>query len=600
MSPGKHPRSNRAHPGANRYPVPGAPDPSGPPDVETAYLSHERATQNPHLPPLGATPQPAPTASAPDPAPTAKTNLARRAARRGKHLTNRGIDTIARAATADGADRSGLTALTIPVVANAAVDAAMAIALANTLFFAAASGEDKAGVGLYLLLTIAPFAVIAPLIGPLLDRLQHGRRMAMAATFIARAVLAILIVTNYEWDAAAQQLKYDPWILYPSALGMLVMGKSFGVLKSAVTPRVVPPSIDLVRVNSRLTTFALLGGTIVGGAVAAALEMLLGKFLPLHLPGAMLWLVLVAAYGAFTCMKIPSWVEVTAGEIPTTLTYRDQPKPDITARERARRAGRVISETIRQPLGRKVVTGLWGNGTIRILTGFLTLFTAFYAREHYQGDAFMQMAMLGVVGGAAGVGNVLGNAVGTRLRLSNPPAIIAWVLAVCAAATVVTAVLPSLPTVAVTAFLASAGSAIGKVCLDSVIQSDLPEPSRASAFGRSETVLQLGWVFGASIGVLIAATSMRIAFGVIAGLLAFGLVQTFLTSRGRTVIPGMGGGHRPDVAPPTLPTEVIVAPPRAPEQPTAPIPRTRQPRRPQPPGPTSAPTRAFPTRPGDQ
>ena len=62
------------------------------------------------------------------------------------------------------------------MVANFAVDAAMAVALANTLFFAAASGESKGKVALYLLITIAPFAVIAPLIGPALDRLQHGRR----------------------------------------------------------------------------------------------------------------------------------------------------------------------------------------------------------------------------------------------------------------------------------------------------------------------------------------------------------------------------------------------------------------------------------------
>ncbi|MFT3899163.1 MAG: MFS transporter [Gordonia sp. (in: high G+C Gram-positive bacteria)] len=638
MRRGKNPRPGRSHPGAGRYPARGP----QPPDVETAYLSDD-ATQNPHLTPLGPTPSPADqNDTGPIETPgKRRTGITRRAARRGKDLTNKGIDTIARAATADGADRSGLTALTIPVVANAAVDAAMAVALANTLFFAAASGEDKAGVGLYLLLTIAPFAIIAPLIGPALDRLQHGRRMAMATTFIVRAVLAILIVTNYEWDGS--QLKYDPWILYPCALGMLVMGKSFGVLKSAVTPRVLPPSIDLVRVNSRLTTFGLIGGTMVGGAIAAGLEMFLGKLLPFHLPGAMLWLVIVAGYGAYKCMQIPSWVEVTAGEIPTTLTYRDRPKAEITTRERARRAGRVISETIRQPLGRRVVTGLWGNGTIRILTGFLTLFTAFFAREHYQGDAFMQMAMLGSVGAAAGIGNVLGNAVGTRLKLANPSAIIAWVVVTVTVAATVTAILPSLPTAAITAFLASAGSAVGKVCLDSAIQSDLPEPSRASAFGRSETVLQLGWVFGASIGVLIASTSMRIAFGTIAGLLLIGLIQTFLTSRGSTLVPGFGGGgHRPDVAPPTVATEVIPRPasateviprpasateviprPGDPDADTRVIPRvddttvlrrpgtdaatesiprqgarpqSRRPRTPQPPGPTDAPTRAHPTR----
>ena len=46
----------------------------------------------------------------------------------------------------------------------------VAVALANTLFFAAASAESKSKVALYLLITIAPFAVIAPLIGPALDR----------------------------------------------------------------------------------------------------------------------------------------------------------------------------------------------------------------------------------------------------------------------------------------------------------------------------------------------------------------------------------------------------------------------------------------------
>lgn len=137
-----------------------------------------------------------------------------------------------------------MTALTIPVITNFAVDAAMAVALANTLFFAAATGESKVSVALYLALTIAPFAVIAPLIGPVLDRLQRGRRIAMATTFGLRALLAVLIIANSDWNSQAGQLHYDPWVLYPCALGMMVLSKSFGVLKSAVTPRVVPPAID--------------------------------------------------------------------------------------------------------------------------------------------------------------------------------------------------------------------------------------------------------------------------------------------------------------------------------------------------------------------
>ena len=115
---------------------------------------------------------------------------------------------LPRAAAADGADRPGLTRLTYAVMGNYAVDAALAVALANTLFFAAATAESTSKVLLYLLITVAPFAVIAPLIGPALDKLQHGRRIALGASSFARAVLAIVMALNF-----------DSWVLYPCALG---------------------------------------------------------------------------------------------------------------------------------------------------------------------------------------------------------------------------------------------------------------------------------------------------------------------------------------------------------------------------------------------
>ena len=106
-----------------------------------------------------------------------------------------------------------------------AVDAAVAVALANTLFFAAATAESKTNVALYLAITVAPFAVVAPVIGPLLDRLQRGRRTALAVSFGGRAVLAVVMAFGY-----------DSWVLYPAALGAMVLSKSFVVLKAAVTP----------------------------------------------------------------------------------------------------------------------------------------------------------------------------------------------------------------------------------------------------------------------------------------------------------------------------------------------------------------------------
>ena len=155
--------------------------------------------------------------------PASKVTVTRAAAQRSREMGSKMYGLVHRAATADGADKSGLTALTWPVVANFAVDSAMAVALANTLFFAAASGESKSKVALYLLITIAPFAVIAPLIGPALDRLQHGRRVALAMSFVLRTVLAVVLIANYDGATGS----FPSWVLYPCALGMMVLSKSF-------------------------------------------------------------------------------------------------------------------------------------------------------------------------------------------------------------------------------------------------------------------------------------------------------------------------------------------------------------------------------------
>ena len=48
-------------------------------------------------------------------------------------------------------------------------------------------------MALYLLVTMVPFALLAPVVGPLLDRFRHGRRYALAATMLGRAFLAWLI-----------------------------------------------------------------------------------------------------------------------------------------------------------------------------------------------------------------------------------------------------------------------------------------------------------------------------------------------------------------------------------------------------------------------
>jgi MFS family permease len=387
---------------------------------------------------------------------------------------------------------------------NYASDAAMAVALANTLFFSAASTDSSKGkVALYLLITVAPFALLAPVIGPALDRIQRGRRLAMCAASAGQALMCVVMAANF-----------DTWLLYPAALGKMVLSKSFTVLKAAVTPRVVPPDITLAKTNARLTVFGLMAGAAFGAVAALFLQIF-------DSPGALWFTAVICGVGAVQAMRIPAWVEVTEGEVPASLSADPE-------------------KTRRQPMGRHVVVALSGNATVRLLTGFLMMFAAFAVREQTEGDAFKQLLLLGVIAGAAGAGSFLGNALGARMTLGHPEQVVLGCVIGCLGTTVLATLMPGIGTAAVVGLVGATASAIAKNSLDAVIQDDLPEESRASAFGRSETVLQLGWVFGGAIGVLLPAT-FWVGFLVISVLLAVGLVQTMLTRRGQSLLPWFGG-----------------------------------------------------------
>jgi hypothetical protein len=505
--------------------------PADDPDYRRPRRPPPMPSANRYLPPLDREPHPQPRREAPRGGPDGeRVTVTRAAAQRSREMGSRMYWLVQRAATADGADKSGLTALTWPVVANFATDAAMAVALANTLFFAAATGESKDKVALYLLITIAPFAVIAPLIGPALDRLQHGRRVALAASFALRTALAVVLIVNYDGATGG----FPSWVLYPCALAMMVLSKSFSVLRSAVTPRVMPPTIDLVRVNSRLTMFGLLGGTIVGGGIAGGIEYACDHLL--QLPGALFVVIAVTVAGAWLSMRIPRWVEVTAGEVPTTLSYR-QGRRRRSWPEVVRRA----SGALRQPLGRNIITALWGNCTIKVMVGFLFLYPAFVAKAH-QASGWVQLGMLGMIGAAAAIGNFAGNFASARLRLGRPAVLVVRCTVAVTGIALAAAVAGNLVMAAVATLITSGSSAIAKASLDASLQDDLPEESRASAFGRSESTLQLAWVLGGALGVLLY-TDLWVGFSVVGCVLIPFLAQTIVSFRGDSLIPGLGGNR---------------------------------------------------------
>ncbi|WP_445394940.1 MFS transporter [Streptomyces sp. LE64] len=389
---------------------------------------------------------------------------------------------IRRATHAHGAGESGLGKLIELHAVNGAGDVMVTVALASTVFFAVPTDEARGRVALYLAVTMVPFTLLAPVIGPLLDRLPHGRRAAMAAAMLARAALALLLSSAVVTGSLE---------LYPAALGVLVASKAYGVVRSAVVPRLLPAGFSLVRANSRVT----LGGLLATGAAApigAGLQ-LIGPRWPLY--GAF---VLFVA-GTFLSFRMPPKVDSAKGEARALLAAgpdpADRPARAPRPRNGARRPGL-------RTVGPAVTHGLAANAALRCLSGFLIFFLAFLLREHPMTGQSAAVS-LGVVGVAAGAGNALGTAVGAWLRTRAPELIIVTVVGGVLLMALVAAVFFGAVLVACLAACAGFAQALAKLSLDALIQRDVPESVRTSAFARSETLLQMAWVLGGAVGIVL-------------------------------------------------------------------------------------------------
>lgn len=426
---------------------------------------------------------------------------------------------IRKATHAHGAGESGLGKLIELHAVNGAGDVMITVALASTVFFSVPTDEARGRVALYLAITMAPFTLLAPVIGPLLDRLPHGRRAAMAGAMLARALLAITM----SGAVATGGLE-----LYPAALGVLVSSKAYGVVRSAVVPRLLPPKFSLVKANSRVTLAGLLA-TGVAAPIGAGLQTI-GSAWPLY--GA----CAIFIAGTFLAFTLPHKVDSAKGERRARLidphgeeaVPPPAPKPrglrkDGLRKDRLRRNGEKPAKE-RPPglrsVGGSVFHGLQANASHRALSGFLIFFLAFLLREHPMAGQSAAVS-LAIVGVSAGVGNACGTAVGAWLRARGPEVIIATVLGLALGTAVLAAVFFSTAAVAALGAVAGFTQALSKLSLDAMIQRDVPEEVRTSAFARSETLLQMAWVVGGGIGIALPLNAV-LGMSVAAGILALG------------------------------------------------------------------------------
>ncbi|MGN9763557.1 MFS transporter [Micromonospora sp. SD12] len=359
---------------------------------------------------------------------------------------------------------------------SCAGDTLIAIGLAGTIFFNVPLGEARSKVALYLLVTMVPFAMLAPVVGPLLDHFRHGRRYALAATMLGRAFLAWLI-SDY----------IHGFGLYPAAFGVLALSRAYGVARSAAVPRLLPEGLGLSQVGARASVYGTVAGALVAPIGLAAFWF--GPQWPLRV-ASIIFLV-----GMVISLRLPPRAD---SEPPERV-----PRP---LRALGRRSGdRPLGRG--RPAGRLVIATLIGAATLRGLYGFLLLFLAFAIKAGdlttvVFGRDLGDEGALGLVGAALAVGTFLATAIGTRLRIHRPVAIQSSGMIIVGGVAVLAALMFSLPMVALLCLVAALVSGIAKLAVDASIQERIPERLRASSFAHSETVLMLAFVAGGGLGLV--------------------------------------------------------------------------------------------------
>jgi hypothetical protein len=448
--------------------------------------------------------------------------------------------------------------LALTQVLATAGDTLLTVSLAGTLFFNISPHAAKGKVILYLVLTMAPFAVIAPLLGPVIDRSRGARRAMVVASALGRAVVCVLMARDVH-----------SLLLFPEAFAMLVLSKVYLVTKGAIVPLLAqrttgrdgvgsPVSAsgsptgspagryeELASLNAHLGLLSSLAALAAAVPAAALLKLDISlPFSHVRIVGGAPWVLRLDAvvFLAMTWagMRLPigarrargrAGVEATSdsGVASTGGAPSDSGVPAVGAGPATSSAwvpdDRLVGLGGRFAVHPEVTLALSAMSLLRGVVGFLTFLLAFALRR--MGAASW---WYGAVLAASLAGSIVGVLLVPRVRRifaeQQMLNVAVWLVAVPAA---IAAVIGGLAIQAVLAFVLGFAAAAAKPAFDALVQRHVPTAEQGRAFARFETRLQLVWVGGSLVAV---ATSLALAAGdVVIAAMAVVVAVSYTTGR---------------------------------------------------------------------
>jgi MFS family permease len=427
---------------------------------------------------------------------------------------------------AQGADRTGLATLIEMTAVSGAADAFVTVALAGTIFFSTSVDQARGRVVLFLIITMAPFAVLAPFIGPALDRIQQGRRFVLAGTMLTRGLLCYAMSANVASSVT----------LLPAAFGILVLQKAGGVVKASVTPRLLPPQITLVTANARSGLISIAAST-AAAVLAAGVQFAGGAAWTLRV-GTLIYLAaMVLAF------RLPEQVDVpvapagtpvpapvseatadqaSAGQAPPTRPDMQRPtrppppgerpdagagRPDAGAADGHAKGRHGRWRTLAQ-VGPVVSEAMIVNAVLRAFSGYMLFLLAFLLRSVDLGTVFGHPVShnfaLGALALGLSVGSLASMILGSFFKGRAPQAIMFSVLIVAPVVTALCAWAFGLWTAVIVEAAAIFCASLAKLAQDSIVGREIGDEIRSSTFAVSETLNQVANVAGGLAGVLVS------------------------------------------------------------------------------------------------
>jgi len=339
-------------------------------------------------------------------------------------------------------------------------DVAMVVSLAGSLFFSISPDAARSKVLLYLLISFAPFALVAPLIGPFIDRASGGRRLIIQLTALGRALIFLTMIFHL-----------DDLLLFPLSFGVLILQKTYSVSRSALIPAVVNNKTELVEANSKL---GLISGAV--GAVAAAPAGALAAISPK--------LSLMFGIAMFGCAVIAS-VHLPQGSVPQSV----KPAERMELRNASLRSAAVAMSMIRGVLG------------------FLFFEILFWLRENKYANLWVGIAI-----GASSAGLMIGNGLASPLRNRlREELMLTSAVVMIAVSGIAAAIFGGVGAAIVLVAVVNMSSGIGRMPFDSIVQRDAPDANQGRTFAKFETRFQLSWAIAGVIPVLFTFPG-RLAF----------------------------------------------------------------------------------------